>query len=44
MTQFGLLRARRFAPFFATQLLGALNDNLFKNALVILARGIFADL
>jgi hypothetical protein len=36
MTQFGLLRARRFAPFFATQLLGALNDNLFKNALVIL--------
>jgi hypothetical protein len=32
----GLLRARRFAPFFWTQFLGALNDNVFKNALVIL--------
>jgi 1-acyl-sn-glycerol-3-phosphate acyltransferase len=31
-----LLRTRRFAPFFWTQLLGALNDNVFKNALVIL--------
>ena len=30
--QFALLRERRFAPFFATQLLGALNDNLFKIA------------
>jgi 1-acyl-sn-glycerol-3-phosphate acyltransferase len=36
MSQFRLLRTRRFAPFFWTQLLGALNDNLFKNALVIL--------
>ena len=36
MTQFQLLRTRRFGPFFWTQLLGALNDNLFKNALVIL--------
>src|SRR5215813_3663957 len=36
MTQGGLLRARRFAPFFWTQLLGALNDNIYKNALVIL--------
>ncbi|MEQ1439655.1 MFS transporter [Fontimonas sp. SYSU GA230001] len=34
--QFGLLRARRFGPFFVTQTLGALNDNVFKNALVIL--------
>jgi hypothetical protein len=34
--QFGLLRERRFAPFFATQFLGALNDNVYKNALVIL--------
>jgi 1-acyl-sn-glycerol-3-phosphate acyltransferase len=32
----GLLRSRRFAPFFWTQFLGALNDNVFKNALVIL--------
>jgi 1-acyl-sn-glycerol-3-phosphate acyltransferase len=31
-----LLRSPRFAPFFWTQLLGALNDNVFKNALVIL--------
>jgi 1-acyl-sn-glycerol-3-phosphate acyltransferase len=36
MSQLPLLRARRFAPFFWTQFLGALNDNLFKNALVIL--------
>jgi 1-acyl-sn-glycerol-3-phosphate acyltransferase len=36
MSQGALLRARRFAPFFWTQLLGALNDNVFKNALVIL--------
>jgi hypothetical protein len=36
MGQGELLRTRRFAPFFWTQLLGALNDNLFKNALVIL--------
>ena len=36
MKQFQLLRARRFGPFFWTQLLGAFNDNLFKNALVIL--------
>jgi MFS family permease len=34
--QFGLLKSRRFAPFFATQFLGAFNDNLFKNALVVL--------
>jgi hypothetical protein len=34
--QFGLLAARRFLPFFVTQFLGALNDNIFKNALVIL--------
>lgn len=36
MSQFGLLRARRFGPFFWTQFLGAFNDNLFKNALVLL--------
>lgn len=34
--QFGLLKTRRFAPFFGTQFLGAFNDNLFKNALVVL--------
>jgi 1-acyl-sn-glycerol-3-phosphate acyltransferase len=35
-SQFRLLRERRFAPFFGVQFLGALNDNLFKQALVIL--------
>ncbi len=34
--QFGLLKKRRFAPFFGVQFLGALNDNTFKQALVIL--------
>ncbi len=34
-SQFDLLRERRFAPFFWTQFLGAGNDNVFKNALVI---------
>jgi MFS family permease len=34
--QFNLLRTRRFGPLFATQFLGAFNDNLYKNALVIL--------
>ncbi len=34
--QFSLLKQRRFAPFFATQFLGALNDNIFRNGLVIL--------
>ncbi|WP_175724846.1 MFS transporter, partial [Burkholderia ambifaria] len=29
-SQFDLLRQRRFAPFFATQFFGALNDNVFK--------------
>ncbi len=33
---FSLLRSRRFLPLFLTQTLGALNDNLFKNALVVL--------
>lgn len=31
-----LLSSRRFAAIFWTQLLGAMNDNIFKNALVIL--------
>lgn len=30
-----LLLSARFLPLFVTQLLGALNDNLFKNALVV---------
>ena len=36
LTQFQLLGTRRFLPFFVTQFLGALNDNLFKIAMVLL--------
>lgn len=32
-SQFRLFGERRFGPFFVTQALGALNDNIFKNAL-----------
>lgn len=35
-SQFGLLATRRFRPFFFTQFFGAFNDNVFKNALVII--------
>ncbi len=35
-SQFTLLRERRFAPFFGVQFAGAMNDNVFKQALVIL--------
>ena len=34
--QFGLLKEKRFGPLFGTQFLGAFNDNLYKNALVVL--------
>ncbi len=42
-SQFALLRSRRFFPLFTTQFLGAFNDNLFKNALVILIAYKIAD-
>ncbi len=35
-SQFQLLKERRFLPFFLTQFFGAFNDNVFKNALVIM--------
>ncbi|GLP97929.1 MFS transporter [Paraferrimonas sedimenticola] len=35
-SQFKLLKAREFLPYFITQSLGAFNDNLFKNALLLL--------
>jgi 1-acyl-sn-glycerol-3-phosphate acyltransferase len=35
-SQFRLLGQRRFGPFFGVQFLGAMNDNVFKQALVIL--------
>jgi 1-acyl-sn-glycerol-3-phosphate acyltransferase len=34
--QFDLLKQRRFGPFFGVQFLGAFNDNVYKNALVIM--------
>ena len=34
-TSLSLLNKRRFLPLFVTQLLGAFNDNLFKNAMVL---------
>ena len=35
-SQFSLIKSCRFGPFFGTQFLGAFNDNLFKNALIVL--------
>ena len=35
-SQFSLLKENRFFPFFLTQFFGAFNDNVFKNALVIM--------
>lgn len=37
MSQFSLMKERRFRPFFFTQFLGAFNDNVFKTALITLA-------
>lgn len=34
--QFELLTQKRFLPFFITQFFGAFNDNVYKNALIIL--------
>ena len=36
-SQFGLLKQRRFLPFFLTQFFGAANDNVFKFAFTVLA-------
>ena len=33
---FSLLASRRFGPFFFTQFLGAFNDNVFRQALILL--------
>ncbi|SOB87180.1 hypothetical protein SAMN06297144_2304 [Sphingomonas guangdongensis] len=37
ITALGLLKERRFLPLFVTQFLGAFNDNLFKQAMVLFA-------
>jgi 1-acyl-sn-glycerol-3-phosphate acyltransferase len=36
-SQFRLLAERRYLPFFGAQALGAFNDNVYKNALLIIA-------
>lgn len=35
-SQYSLLGQKRFGPYFLTQFLGAFNDNVFKNALLLL--------
>jgi MFS family permease len=43
-TSLSLLKQRRFLPLFVTQLLGAFNDNLFKNAMVLfVVYGVYND-
>ena len=43
-TQTHLIHSRRFLPLFVTQLLGAFNDNLFKNAMVLFViYGVYKD-
>ncbi len=42
--QFALLKERRFLPFFLTQALGAFNDNVFKQALIVLITYVMAGL
>lgn len=36
MSQFSLLKLKNFGPFFATQFLGAFNDNIYKNTLMLI--------
>ena len=43
-SQFQLLRKKRFAPYFATQFLGAFNDNVYKNSLTIIIAFQAADI
>ena len=42
-SQYGLLKERRFLPFFLTQFFGAANDNAFKFAFTVLATYSAAD-
>jgi 1-acyl-sn-glycerol-3-phosphate acyltransferase len=36
MSQFSLLKSKNFGPFFKTQFLGAFNDNIYKNTLMLI--------
>ena len=42
-SQFALLQEKRFLPLFLTQFFGAFNDNVFKNALVMLITYVVAE-
>ncbi|GHA80132.1 MFS transporter [Cognatilysobacter bugurensis] len=44
-SQFALLAQRRFAPFFATQAIGAFNDNVYRQAIIglLFFLGVSAD-
>ena len=41
-SQFRLLGSRRFLPLFVTQFLGAFNDNVLRNSLILLVLYVFA--
>ena len=43
-SQFDLLRQRRFLPYFVVQLLGAFNDNVFRQAIIGLPQNGFTFL
>lgn len=43
MSQYTLMKSRRFLPLFCVQFLGALEDNIFKNALIIFITFTLAD-
>ncbi len=43
MSQYTLMKSRRFLPLFCAQFLGALEDNVFKNALIIFITFTLAD-
>lgn len=43
MTLFGLLKSRQFLPLFVAQFASALDDNIFKNALVIMILFLLAN-
>lgn len=43
MSQYLLMKSRRFLPLFCVQFLGALEDNIFKNALIIFITFTLAD-
>jgi len=43
MSQYSLMKSRQFLPLFCVQFLGAMEDNIFKNALIIFITFTLAD-